>query len=109
MRVWLVVERRDFAEAMPPVESLRLGESLVGFQPEQRKAPLSREVFQMKQDPGSEAETTGRLGEPHALDLAMGRVTIQCGAHDWLFVQRGNHGVALRRSQLRASGRIGRR
>src|SRR2546429_3349913 len=59
--------------------------------PEQRKAPLSREVFQMKQDPGSEAETTGRLRDPHALDLAMGRVTLQCAAPDWLFVRSEEH------------------
>src|SRR2546429_3737182 len=77
--------------------------------PEQRKAPLSREVFQMKQDPGPEAETTGRLCDPHALDLAMGRVTLQCAAPDWLFVQRGHHEVALRRRQLRGRGRYAER
>src|SRR2546421_11075133 len=100
MRVRLVVERRYFAEAVAPVERLRFGESLVGFQPEQRQAALPCEVFQVGQDPGPEAETTGRGRDPHALDLAIARVALQGAAPDRLSVQRGQDEVAARRREL---------
>src|SRR5258705_6342000 len=104
MRVWLVVERRDFAEAVPPIERLRLGKGLVGFEPQQRKPPFPREVFEAEEDPGSEADSTGGSSDPHTLDLAIGRMTLQGTAPDWLLVQRRQHEVAPRRRELRRSG-----
>src|SRR5712691_1757198 len=101
MRVWLVVERRYFAEAVAPVEGLRLGKGLVGFEPEQRQPPFPRELLEAEQDPGAQAETTGGGRDPHALDLAIRRVTLQGAAPDRRFVQGGQNEIAPRRRELR--------
>src|SRR5438876_7829444 len=105
MRVWLVVERRYFAEAVAPVEGLRLGKSLVGFQPEQRKPPFPRQLFEIVQDSGSQAETTDRGRDPHTLDLTIGRMTLQGAASHRLSVPAGQNEVALRRRELRRHDR----
>src|SRR5438128_10603698 len=105
MRVWLVVERRYFAEAVAPVERLRFGEGFIGFEPEQRKPPFPREAFEAEEDPGPKAETTGGGRDPHTPDLAIGRMTLQGAAPDWLVVQRGQNEVPLRRRELRRRGR----
>src|SRR5438034_7143931 len=77
MRVGLVVERRYFAVPVAPVERLRFGQGLVGFESEQRQPAFPREVFEAQEDPGPEAQTTSGGRDPHALDLAIGRVTLQ--------------------------------
>src|SRR5207302_8274844 len=61
---------------------------------------LPREVFQVDQDPGPKAETTGRGRDPHPLDLAVARVALQGAAPDRLSVQRGQDEVAARRREL---------
>src|SRR6266853_930307 len=43
--------------------------------------------------------------EPHPLDLAIGRMTLQGAAPDGLFVQGSQHEVALRRRELCRRGR----
>src|SRR5207245_8253136 len=105
MRVRLVVERRYFAVSIAAVEGLRFGQGLVGLEPEQRQPAFPREVFEAQEDPGPEAETTSGGRDPHPLDLAIGRMTLQGAAPDGLFVQGGQHEVALRRRQLRRPAR----
>src|SRR5437879_4535132 len=105
MRVGLVVERRYFAVSIAAVEGLRFGQGLVGLEPEQRQPAFPREVFEAQEDPGPEAETTSVGRDPHPLDLAIGRMTLQGAAPDGLFVQGGQHEVALRRRELRRGGR----
>src|SRR2546427_7380018 len=105
MRIGVVVERRYFPEAVASVEGLRLGKGFVGFEPEQRKPPFPREVFEAEEDPGPKAETTGGGRDPHTPDLAIGRMTLQGAAPDWLVVQGGQNEVALRRRELRPRGR----
>src|SRR2546428_3950861 len=109
MRVWLVIERRYFAEAVASVEGLRLGKGLVGFEPEQRKPPFPREVFEAEEEPGPKAETTGGGRDPHSLDLAIGRMTLQRAAPDRLLVQGGQNEVTARRRELRRRGGCGER
>ncbi len=105
MRVGLVVERRYFAVPVAPVKGLRFGQGLVGLESEQRQPPFPCEVFETQEDPGPEAETTSRGGDPHPLDLAKGGMTLQGAAPDGLFVQGGQHEVAPRRRELRRRGR----
>src|SRR2546422_7536129 len=109
MRIGLVVERRYFPEAVASVEGLRLGKGFVGFEPEQRKAPFPREVFEAEQDPGAKPETAGGGRDPHPLDLAIGRMTLQGAAPDRLSVQDGHNEVAPRRRELRRRGRYAER
>src|SRR5437879_7858519 len=105
MRVGLVVERRYFAVPVAPVEGLRFGQGLVGLESEQRQPAFSREVLEAKEDPGPEAETTSGGRDPHPLDLAIGRMTLQCDAPEGILVQGSQHEVALRRRTLRRRGR----
>src|SRR6266849_3908322 len=105
MRVGLVVERRYFAKAVAPVEGLGLGQRLVGFESEQRKPSLSREILEVKQDPGPNAETTGGGRDPHALDLAKSRMTLQGAAPDRLSMERRQHEVTVRWRELPGRGR----
>src|SRR4029077_20593187 len=105
MRVRLVVERRDFAKAVAPVQGLGLGQRLVGFESEQRKPSPSREVLEVMQDPGPNAETTGGGRDPHALDLAVARVTLQGAAADRLSSEDEQHEVAVRWRELPGRGR----
>src|SRR5438094_10345920 len=105
MRVGLVVERRYFAISIAAVEGLRFGQGLVGLESEQRQPVFPREVLEAQEDPGPEAETTSGGRDPHPFDLAIGRVTLQGSAPDGLFVQGGQHEVALRRRELRRRGR----
>src|SRR6266851_9958013 len=105
MRVKLGVERRYFAKAVAPVEGLGLGQRLVGFESEQRKPSLAREVLEVMQDPGPNAETTGGGRDPHALDLAKSRMTLQGAAPDRLSMERRQHEVAVRWRELPRRGR----
>src|SRR6184192_2052293 len=105
MRVGLVVERRYFAVPVAPVEGLRFGQGLVGLESEQRQPAFSREVFEAQEDPGPEAETTGRGRRPPPVCFRIGRMKLQGAAPDGLFVQGGQHEVALRRRELRRRGR----
>src|SRR5258708_87466 len=105
MRVGLVVERRYFPKVLPPVEALGPGQRLVGFESEQRKPSLSREILEVMQDPGPNAETTGGGRDPHALDLAKSRMTLQGAAPDRLSMERRQHEVAVRWRELPRRGR----
>src|SRR2546425_3707601 len=109
MRIGLVVERRYFPEAVASVEGLRLGKGFVGFEPKQRKPPFPREVFEAEQDPGPKPETAGGGRDPHPLDLAISRMTLQGAAPDRLSVQDGHNEVAPRRRELRRRGRYAER
>src|SRR5205807_781457 len=61
VRGWLMVERRHFAEAVPPVKRLRLGQGLVGFQPHQRKPSLRRELREAVLETVLCGRTVGRI------------------------------------------------
>src|SRR2546428_12897391 len=77
-----VIERRYFAEAVAPIEGLRLGKGLVGFEPEPRKPPCARQRFEAEEDPGPEADTTSGGRDPHTLDLTDRKSTRLNSSHD---------------------------
>src|SRR6476646_257850 len=100
MRVWLVVEGADFAISTALVERLGLGKCLVGFETKHRKAPFPREVLEAIQDALPDAEAAGRRRDPHALDLAIGRMALQGAASDRLVIQCGQDEEPMRRREL---------
>src|SRR5205814_8761888 len=63
------------------------------------------ELLEAAQNPGPEAQTAGGGRHPHALDLAMGRVTLQGAAPDRLPVQGGQDEVATRGREVIRRGR----
>src|SRR2546425_1693624 len=90
MRIRLIVEGPHLAVSTAPVEGLRLGQGLVGLEPEERHAPFPRQVLEPLQDTFPNPQATGSRGDPHALDLAIVRTAPQRTASDGLAVQRGH-------------------
>src|SRR5512135_2756474 len=105
MRIRLVVEGTDFAIAAPLVERLGLGKRLVRLQTKQRKAPFPRERLETIQNALPDAEPAEGGRDPHALDLAMGRMALQGAAADRLVIQCGQDEEPMRRCELACSRR----
>src|SRR5947207_13778920 len=101
MRIWLIVKGPHLAVSTAPVEGLRLGQGLVGLEPEQRHAPFPRQVLEPLQDTFPEPQATGSRCDPHALDLAIIRTASQRTASDGLAVQHGHDEKPLRRREVR--------
>src|SRR6266480_6214538 len=105
MRVRLVIERPHLAVSAAPVEGLRLGQGLVGLEPEQRYAPFPRQGLEPLQDAFPNAQSAGRRGDPHALDLATVGVALERTAPNRLAVQPGHDQKPLWRRDVRCSNR----
>src|SRR2546422_11063880 len=101
MCVRLVIEGPHLAVSAAPVEGLRLGQGLVGLEPEQRYAPFPRQGLELLQDTFSNPQAAGRRGAPHALDLPVGGMALERTASDRLAMQRGQDEKALRGLELR--------
>src|SRR4051812_35123307 len=95
VRVGLVVEGRDFPVATPPVEGLGLVQRLVGLEAERREAELAGLVFERLENAARDAEPAGRIGRPHALDLAdAAAFDLERAAADRLAVEAGDEKVS---------------
>src|SRR5688572_624057 len=105
MGIGLVVEGADFAISTALVEGLGLGKRLVRFETEKWKALFPRELLETMQDALPNAEAARRRPDPHALDLAIGRMALQGPAPNRLAVQRGQDEEAVRRRELLGGGR----
>src|SRR5579859_1652974 len=109
MRIRLVVEGTDFAIAATLVERLSLGKRLVRLQTKQRKPPFPRKSLETIQDALPDAEPAGGRRDPHALDLAIGRMALQGAAPDRLVIQCGQDEEPVRRCELPRSRRYAER
>src|SRR5437660_11151181 len=100
MRIWLIVYAPHLAVSTAPVAGWRLGQGLVGLEPEHRHGPFRRQVLEPLQDTFPDPQATGSRCDPHALDLAIIRTASQRTASDGLAVQHGHDEKPLRRREV---------
>src|SRR5258708_3458652 len=70
MRIWLVVERRDFHRFRTAITRLRFLKRPIGLEPERAHSHIVRTPLQHFENAPADAEAARVGGDPHALDLA---------------------------------------
>ena len=105
MRVGLVVERRYLLVAGRAVHADRLGERVVGLQPQDADAARRGPVLQFGEQPPAQPEPANGGGDPHALHVRVALAETQGAAADRVLVQPRDQQQPGRRGQLRVGGR----
>src|SRR5207245_4629761 len=110
MGVGFVVEGPHFTISARLVERLRLGQGLIRLEPQSGNAPLPRQFLETLQDALPDPHPTTSYGDPHPLDLAEVRMTLEGAAPHRLAIQGGEKKVPVRRRELlRRCGNAARR